>query len=139
MICLYCGRRSCMHKRGFAVENDLLVQCASVRPDPDAIRSLISQRLDWEYILERAAWHGVGPLASVCLKQYAVPREFAVRLDQQSREATGRNLSGSAELGVLLSAFERNNLVTVPLKGPVLGLHLYGNIGLREFGDLDLL
>jgi hypothetical protein len=43
------------------------------------------------------------------------------------------------ELKTVLRLLEAHDIPSIPYKGPMLALTVYGNLALREFGDLDLL
>jgi hypothetical protein len=60
-----------------------------------------------------------------------------LRRDQQRNSI--RSLAITAELIRLLQYMERGGVQAVPYKGPALAQHVYGNITVRQFGDLDIL
>src|SRR5690606_8422958 len=49
-----------------------------------------------------------------------------------------KNLLMFGELKKILQTFKKNNIVTIPYKGPLLSIEEYGNLSLREFNDLDI-
>lgn len=49
------------------------------------------------------------------------------------------NLYLTGTLRAILRAFEARGIAALPYKGPALAMQLYGHIGLRQFGDLDIL
>jgi hypothetical protein len=55
------------------------------------------------------------------------------------REAAASHLSISAELGAVAQVLEGLPYPWLVLKGPVLAELAYGDVGLRQYGDLDLL
>jgi hypothetical protein len=61
------------------------------------------------------------------------------RLENDFYGITARNLFLANELLSVLSLLEADQLRAVTYKGPVLAASVFGNIGLREFADLDLL
>ena len=69
----------------------------------------------------------------------AVPDAVADDLETYFRANNLRNLSLTGELLKLLKEFEAHEIPAVPYKGPVLAVFAYGNLALREFGDLDIL
>ncbi len=89
------------------------------------------ERLDWSEILRLADRHAV--TAFLC---HSCPnpelRDIAI-------EAARFNLTLSAELLKLLDLFEQQAIGVISLKGPVLGVALYGDEALKTSSDLDLL
>jgi hypothetical protein len=96
---------------------------------------------DWPRVLEQAAWHGVRPLLDVALGPAgpAVPEAVRARLAAARRDNLRRSLALTGELLKVLAALERCSVPAVPFKGPALAAELYGDLGLREFSDLDVL
>lgn len=103
---------------------------------------LLAGDLDWTVILERIRAHGLGPLACRSLKALGwagVPLQARERLEAGSRVAALRNDLLMDDLASALRALGRAGVPAIPLKGPVLAESLYGDAGLRECSDLDLL
>jgi hypothetical protein len=59
--------------------------------------------------------------------------------EQSALALVRRNLSLTAELQALTSALLEAGVAVLSLKGPVIAELAYGNVGLRRFGDIDLL
>jgi hypothetical protein len=98
--------------------------------------------MDWERLLSLAESNGLSPLLfraldEVCLD--VVPKPVFVRLWGSYEVTAKRNSAMTAELHALLRLFDRHGIPALPFKGPVLALQLYGDVALREFGDLDIL
>lgn len=97
---------------------------------------------DWEEIIRDAGAHGLIPLLHRRLKRSGAGRIPPGPADELERAALGiaaRNMLLSEELVAILRAFEAGRLPCAPLRGPVLAEQLYGDIGARPMGDLDLL
>lgn len=126
-------------------EMGLLVACArSVigAGQAGAVRTLAAQPLDWQALDQLARRHHVTPLVFHCLKQHAsdvVPAAVLQHLQQQHLRDVQRNLLHTSELVRILALFDQHHIAAVPLKGPLLAEHAYGNLGLRLFNDLDIL
>lgn len=137
-------------------EVELLVRCADAAgvEDEARIRSLVAASPDWERVLELARTHGVTPLVNRTVRAVSrpdastgasdgvpeeVPEEVLARLADRTRSIAMRNLRSAGELHAILDAFEDRGIRALPFKGPVLARFAYGDVGLREFGDLDLL
>jgi Uncharacterised nucleotidyltransferase len=126
-------------------EVDLLLSCARTRITPeisDRIRAAAQKDLDWIALIRLAMRHDVMPLLHRSLQQVcpdSVPEDIfgpvCARYQSQSRQA--RHLAG--ELVRVLPLFEKEGILAVPWKGPVLAQRLYGDLSLREFGDLDIM
>ena len=90
---------------------------------------------------EAAGRHGLQPLlyrhlADGCPEAVPVARLAELRECYQANR--GRALLLSGELVALVALFQEHGILAIPFKGPVLGAALYGDVTLREFGDLDL-
>jgi len=116
-------------------------------------------RAVWDCLLAMAEAHGMRPLlyrflssaegnvgrTLVCPQpgQTKVRPTFPDYVTAMLREFTQQNLKKnlrmSGELIHLLRLFAGQGVDVIPFKGPTLAALAYGDLGLREFGDLDLL
>jgi hypothetical protein len=99
-------------------------------------------RLDWDLVLASAEAEGLAPALGVALKvrgPCGAPPVVQERLRRRLVESVGRQLALSRALTRLLTAFARERLPVIPLKGPALAESLYPDPALRPFSDLDLL
>ena len=128
-----------------AAEEELLLCCARTNLDEDTtnrIETLIDQDLDWDYLLEAASLHSIMPLLHrhlTALGERAIPSPVLARLRDDYQTNARRNLTLSVDLIRLLRLLQKHEIPVVPLKGPVLAASVYGDISLRQFGDLDIL
>jgi hypothetical protein len=126
-------------------EAELLLSCARVRMDAERgerIQKLLQRDLDWEYILRRALYSGMMPLLYRHLRAAspgAVPGAILDQLRDHFYQVTGQNLLLTRELLGLLKLFETHGIPAIPFKGPALAAAIYGDLGFREFADLDFL
>jgi hypothetical protein len=126
-------------------EIELLLCCARTRIDPETaeqIRTLLQQDIDWTYLIQTAARHGVMPLLYRSLNATcpeAVPQSLLSQLRHHFHINAAHNLLMTRELLTLLDLFETHDIPAIPFKGPVLAASAYGNLALRQFGDLDIL
>lgn len=126
-------------------EINLILSCARTKIDPETanrIEFIIQKDIDWEYLLQVARQHRVMPLLYLNLKnlyQEKVPAEIinSLRIDYLTNAA--RNLLFTGKLLEILNLFKDHDILVIPLKGPVLAEFLYGDIAMRQFGDLDIL
>lgn len=126
-------------------EVQLILACARVQRsarDDERIRSLARESLDWASVVDRAQDHCVVPLLYASLRAAApaeVPAATMSALQYQAVRSAGRSLYLAAELARLLAQLEARGIPAVPYKGPLLAAQVYGNITLRQPGDLDIL
>jgi hypothetical protein len=127
------------------IEAELLLACARTNLDAEAaqrISQLLSRELDWNYLIRKASWHGLLPLLYWNLRgnnSDVVPTELWGKLEAHFHWNTKRCLLLTGELFKILDLFTEHGIKACPFKGPVLAASLYQNIGLRSFGDLDIL
>ena len=126
-------------------ERALLLCCARTQMDAEKteqLRALLREDLDWAYLLETAWRHGTMPLLywhlnALCPE--AVPDRHLERLRTGFHNNARHSLAFTAELCRILQVFEAHGIAALPFKGPVLAAAVYGNLALRQFGDLDIL
>jgi hypothetical protein len=126
-------------------EDDLLLCCARSHIDSDTegrMRGLLRREIDWKYIVEAGAAHGVKPLlcrnlAASCAE--SVPAVVVAQFRRYLQAHAFNNLFLTRELIRLLGLLEKEGISAIPWKGPVLAATAYGDIALRQFADLDIL
>jgi Uncharacterised nucleotidyltransferase len=129
---------------GIGREAKLLVGCARVRIDAgqaERVRDLVRGGIDWGHLIELAEAHRVVPLLYWGLKiacPDAVPEITSGRLRDAFHASAGHNLFLADELLTIIALLERHGICAVPFKGPVLAASAYGDLSLRQFGDLDV-
>ena len=105
------------------------------------IRALIAGTLDWDFIFRAASMNSITPLVALQLR--AVSADIAAperaRLKAADRANQVRSLVLSSVLIRILDAFEARGILAIPYKGPALAAQAYGDPGLREFEDLDII
>jgi Uncharacterised nucleotidyltransferase len=100
------------------------------------------QRLDGQRLLRAAAWHSVTPLlasAAAALPSDAVPVCVVDELAQYREFSTLRAFLLASETVRVQSMLAAAGIPTLAWKGSALALTLYGDLGLREATDLDVL
>jgi hypothetical protein len=90
--------------------------------------------INWQILLDLAESHGVFPLFCRDFPD-ELPETFVGCL----RTQWARSAFLAAELEGLLKQFSLHGIEVLSLKGPVMAEALYGKMGLRPSGDLDLL
>jgi hypothetical protein len=104
--------------------------------------AVLLQPLDWVRLLQLACRHGVLPCLYRSLHTLSpniVPQDGLTALRHHFQANAQRNLFLTGTLLKLLRLLEAHGIAALPYKGPVLAALAYGNVALRQFGDLDLL
>lgn len=128
-----------------APEIELLLRCSlppSMGAEPGRVRTLLGAELSWDRVLEIGGRHGVLPLLYRHVEAapgHDVPDAVVERLRERADSTTVRNLRYADELHGIFEAFDEESIRAMPFKGPVLAEVSYGDLSLREFGDLDVL
>jgi hypothetical protein len=126
-------------------EVELLLRCARTRRSGSTlsdIDTLLQAGPDWDYVLRMALRHGVAPLVYRRLSDdrlESVPEHILERLRDRFQVNRLHNLLLAGDLLKLLGELETHGISAIPYKGPVLAALAYGDLALREFGDLDVL
>jgi hypothetical protein len=125
-------------------EFDLLCACTGVELSSERIariKNWIDARVDWNEFLRLAEHHGVLPLVARSLSAHApgIPSQLEHSLRSAFDTNLRRNLWFASELARIVDRFEKEQLRAVPYKGPMLAESAYGDVVLRNFGDLDFL
>ncbi len=127
------------------VETDLIKACSTTVANTgrrSEIRRLAAECQDWDYFLQACQDHCVSCLVCRTLETHAadlVPDQVKEALHIRFRANALRNLFLTQELLQLVQQFRKNGIEVIPFKGPLLAITAYGNVALREFGDLDIL
>jgi hypothetical protein len=119
-----------------------VARCGPIARADAAVRESLEASIDWDGVLDLAQRHGLAPLLHVhldALPDAAVPKSVRARLWARAQAIARRNAVMAGELGAIVARLEAHGLGVVPYKGPTLAMRAYGDLALREFGDLDLL
>lgn len=123
----------------------VLLSCLSQFPEEKKAKvlELITPAFDWELFYQYAIKHRVFPMVYRNLSSLTpcpLPEEIARKLEQQYKKSVLTSLKQAGELARIFTFFNDGNLPVLAIKGPSLGLHLYGNVTSRaSSGDLDIL
>jgi Uncharacterised nucleotidyltransferase len=121
------------------VANNLLLYIARRDVDPDHLRSLIKHDLDWDYLLSLAYAHGLLPLLHKHLATDLVPAHILSRLKRESVANSQNVLHLTGKQLRIYKVFQENRIPVAIFKGPLLAQMAYGEMSLRQAGDIDLL
>lgn len=125
-----------------AAEWPVLLECASVTPRSERLRRLLASSVDWSVLLVLADEHGVLGLLDRQLHLIgtpAVPGALLKKLQDRRRAQLFFTLSMTSEMFRLLDALSAAAIESVVVKGPVLSVQAYGDAGIRQYADVDLL
>ena len=105
---------------------------------------LLTENLNWNFILSMAGMHGIAGLLYVKLSQCSnigrVPEDVLEKLKQTHRLNMFRNLLYSREFNSIANNFNGANIRILPLKGIAFLQSMYArNIALRSLSDMDIL
>jgi len=105
------------------------------------IDSWLRHRIRWDFLLELAENHGVLPLVHQALKPYgrALAAADLALLNSKHQTNLHRAMMLSRELIRIMDTLEENGIEVMPYKGLALADSVYGDIALRQTGDIDLL
>lgn len=120
----------------------LLVECARPNSDLLSLQERLRGGTDWHLLLELAQQHGVFGLLALRLLdcgERSVPRDISEELKERHRAQVMATLRLNAEMFRLLDGFAVLGVEALVIKGPVLSVRCYGDPGLRNYGDLDLI
>jgi hypothetical protein len=120
----------------------LLLECGKPHPEKSRLRDLLLPPLDWPSLLALAEDHGILGLIGTQLRDFdesAVPIEARQKLRDWHRAYALFTMNLTAEMFRLFDGFAASGVEALVIKGPVLSVRCYGDPGLRQYGDLDLI
>ena len=126
-------------------EAELLLCCARLdlpQAKRDRALALLQSELDWAYLINLASGHGLLPLLYRhldALAATALPRDIIAALWAHYEGNARRNRAMADELLFVLRTLDAHGIPAIAFKGPALAAAVYGDLALREFGDLDIL
>jgi len=134
-------RRSVI-ERNYRPEQRLVIQAVrSELGDRDYVSEATGPDIDWEGTIQTADKHGVSQLLYRAFDEHcreSVPSDVMADLRTRYETTTRTNLMYTQELFDLVEVIRDQDIQVIPYRGPVLASIAYGNIALRQFGDLDL-
>src|SRR5262245_4259142 len=107
-----------------------------------SLSQLVKGKPDWNYLLRTASDHGLVPLLHKHLNRQVrdlVPPAVQARMKQESVENSQTVLRLTGRLLEIHKTFEENGISVASFKGALLSQLAYGEIGLRQAGDIDIL
>jgi len=105
-----------------------------------SLDDLLGGNVDWGHVLGAGGAHGILPLMHLHLaRRETVPPVVREAIRDRSERVARSNLYLSTQLLEIVGGLEAAGISTLVFKGPAAAAGLYGNLFLREFGDLDIL
>jgi hypothetical protein len=110
--------------------------------------NFLRRPLDWDYVCERASGHGLGSLLqahvfsiqeNLSKNSAPIPTTVLSRLKLQSVSNLSNVLHLLGKQLQLFQLLKQNDVPAAIFKGSVLAHMAYGDIGLRQAGDIDIL
>jgi hypothetical protein len=125
----------------------LLAACSviSLEEKHKRLVALLQNPVRWDSLLELALLHGTQPLLHQALSEIAEREPAAIAADTMHALHRGHQLNLrkslllSRELIRILDRLANLEIEAIPYKGLALAEFLYGDIALRQSGDIDLL
>ena len=127
---------------------DFLIQCcARTNIDQELqsiVQGILSPDLDWAYFFERCQTEGLSSLIYKTLLEIdhierIIPPDIWSSLRDVYYSAITKNIFIFRTLERISTCFEREGIEVMVFKGPMLAECVYGDIGLRSMGDIDIL
>ena len=106
-----------------------------------SIRAICSDGPDWSQYLRLVDRHRTPAISWAVLKrvpQLEIPAPAAAELQKRSDACRIQALRHFQILITILKSFDQAGIPVMPLKGPLLSLEIYRDVGLRQSKDLDI-
>ena len=126
-------------------ENQVILCCARRELDAERrveLRSLVRQQINWDYLFTTAYAHRLLPLLHKHLTTAVgdiVPGHFLSRLKRDSVANSQSVLYLIGKQLHIYKLFKEHDIPVALFKGPLLAQLAYGEISLRQAGDIDIL
>jgi hypothetical protein len=107
----------------------------------EAGKIIEGHQIDWDELYLRADLHSVRPQLAKLLDKVTgdlVPAEFREKLNNRYQANLCDQIGYAAEFLRVRKMLDEAGIVAVPFKGFWLAYEMYGNLGDREAGDIDL-
>ena len=121
----------------------LLTACSDIPADEKTkrIRGLLGSQIQWDTLFRVADHNGIHPLLAQSLLsvQNQVPAEALTDLKQAYQANLHKALLLSREFVRIVECLSQASIAFLPYKGLTLAETIYGDLALRQSGDIDLL
>jgi hypothetical protein len=105
-------------------------------------KELTNGKIDWSKVIDIARSSKVTSLLYknlILVNPVNIPDDVKEQLKEYYSNNLRINLGLYREFWSILRLFNLNNIQTLPYKGPVFALLIYGDLSLRNWGDLDII
>ncbi len=124
-------------------EWDLLLAASCADPHENGlirVRALLEKQVDWEAVLRLADEHGTSSLVHHTLTRLdgMVPSSVTAALRERYEQNVHKSLLLARELIRILDRIDALGIEAIPYKGLALSEVYYGDMALRQTGDIDL-
>ncbi len=135
-------------RKDLNLKNEELLLCGLCRltfdtGNSEKLKDLTQKITDWSYFLSLARSHGISALVCSNMSRLGltdiIPTEITNNLWNSYMMNLARNSGFTAKMAEVLNLLNSRNIKTVILKGLALELSVYGNSGLRQMTDIDIL
>src|ERR1700676_3387 len=136
------SKASTMQSTPFSAEWQVLIAFASLDWSAERLKHTLRGPLDWPALLAQAEEHSVLPLVAARLRELsprALSPEIEAKLHSWQRAQAVFTLTLTAELFQVLERFAVLDIAALVTKGPALSVRCYGDPGIRQYCDLDLI
>ncbi len=126
-------------------EFSLLLTCArplATRKEEAAIRQILGNGIDWTVFTQTAINCRLAGLVGHTMGRLVpdlMPPDVLDALRFYRDQVRARNRELLHELAQAVEVLADNGIEAIPFKGPILAFQAYGDLGLSEFNDIDLL
>jgi len=120
-------------------EHNLILCIAHREINADHLRMLARQEIDWGYLIAVAYAHGLLPLLQKHLSNTAIPAHILSRLKRESVANSQNVLHLTGKQLRVYKLFKENHVPVALFKGSLLSQMAYGEMSLRQAGDIDVL
>jgi hypothetical protein len=105
------------------------------------IEKILNNEILWNEVIDLANRHRLIPQLHNVLLEFAgkVPKNVLDRIEQEYQKNVKKMLGFAAENLKMGDLLTENKVPWIPLKGPLMAWQLYGDLGLRQARDIDIL
>jgi hypothetical protein len=123
--------------------HQLLIACATWDPSAaelGAIAGRADAAVDWAAWMDSVRWHRLVPHAhrALAAARAQVPPEISAALASEAIAIGAGALARARQLTQLIALLRDAGVGALPFKGPALSLAAYGDLGVRDSTDLDV-
>jgi hypothetical protein len=136
------SKTSTIQDTPFSAEWQALIACTSLDSSAQRLNDVLRRPLDWPSLFAQAEEHSVLPLVAARLRELsprALSPEIEAKLHSWQRAQAVFTLTLTAELFQVLERFAVLDIAALVTKGPALSVRCYGDPGIRQYCDLDLI